>query len=102
MRIFWTGRALKDLEEIYEFLSGKSEKAASQITRKILAKPLLLELNPQLGAIQELRLKSGREYRFLIENHYKIYYSIRKNSIFQTLFGVITKKNKLINIHHNV
>ena len=87
--VFWTIRALGDIGKINVFnekLFGHEK--SFEITERILMKILLLT-NPifdyaTTGSADETFSHRKREYRKLIESHYKITYRIGKSKIYIT------------------
>jgi len=69
-QVIWTHRALKDLEDIYDFIALDSESAAFNVISEILdlenhfSGDTFLE-GPKLGI---------EDYYFFIKNNYKIIY----------------------------
>jgi plasmid stabilization system protein ParE len=80
-KVIWTDEAIFDLELVYDFLALKSIKAASKLANSILLRTRQLEEFPSSGSI-ETDLSSNQEYRYLVESHFKIIYSIRNESVF--------------------
>lgn len=85
--LFWTQRALADFNKINNFneqLFGNEK--SFEITESIVQKILLL-VNPAfdyttIGSSDEAFAEYKREYRKLIESHYKITYRIGKSKIY--------------------
>jgi plasmid stabilization system protein ParE len=99
-QLFWTQRALKDLQKIDLFnieVLGKDK--ALEITSRIIAKAELLE-NPsfdftQIGAIDDAFSHLKRNYRKLIEGYYKITYRTGKSKIYiNRIFDTRQNPNK--------
>ncbi|WP_243389615.1 type II toxin-antitoxin system RelE/ParE family toxin [Flavobacterium cyanobacteriorum] len=86
-QLYWTERALKDLQKIDLFNSELlGDNKASEITLKIIAKADFLE-NPsfdftEIGAPDDDFSHLKRKYRKLIEGHYKITYRSGKSKIY--------------------
>lgn len=75
MKILWSDRALKDLDQIFQFyLELASFEVAQKVTGKLATKVQILESYPELGAIETYELILPFEYRALIEGDYKIIY----------------------------
>ncbi|RZJ64612.1 MAG: type II toxin-antitoxin system RelE/ParE family toxin [Flavobacterium sp.] len=85
--VFWTQRALKDLERIYKFnIELVGEEKSFQIIQRLIDKSTILE-NPDfdyttLGAVDETFSYLKKEYRKLIQGTYKITYSQGKSKIY--------------------
>lgn len=85
--LFWTQRALGDFAKINSFneqLLGNEK--SYEVTENIVQKILLL-VNPAfdyttIGSPDEAFSTYKREYRKLIESHYKITYRIGKDKIY--------------------
>jgi plasmid stabilization system protein ParE len=76
VQVIWTDESLGDLEAIYDFLAEKSPKAAKKAAMSILARARQLETFPESGSPQETDKTVSRSYRYLVEGHYKIVYSV--------------------------
>ncbi|HET8861471.1 type II toxin-antitoxin system RelE/ParE family toxin [Marivirga sp.] len=95
IRVIWTDEAIFDLELVYDFLVLKSTKAAEKLVDSILLRTRQLEDFPSSGPT-ETELSTDQEYRYLVESHFKIIYSIRSNSVFiETVLD--TRQNPLVN-----
>lgn len=85
--IFWTQRALRDLNKIYRFNSESlGEEKSFSIIQKLIDKVGILE-NPDfdyitLGAVDESFSFLKKQYRKLLEGHYKLTYSEGKTKIY--------------------
>lgn len=82
VQVIWTDESLNDLEVIYDFLAEKSLKVAKKIVQSILARTHQLETFPESGSPQETNKTVSRSYRYLIEGHYKIIYSLDEKAIY--------------------
>lgn len=77
MKILWSDRALKDLDQIFKFyLELASFEVAQKVTVKLATKAQILESYPELGAFERYDLILPFEYRSLIEEEYKIIYRL--------------------------
>lgn len=82
MKVFWSDAALAQLEEIYNYYKVKASPAiARKLIKTLIEKTILLESNPLIGVIEPLLSKRNYEYRFLIENNYKIIYRYFDNYV---------------------
>jgi addiction module RelE/StbE family toxin len=80
VKVVWTQRSLKDLEDIGEFISKDSVKYAKRTLEKIIATSSLIEINPFMGRIvPEINETSIREF---IKGNYRIIYQIRETATF--------------------
>jgi toxin ParE1/3/4 len=82
IQVIWTDESISDLDAIYEFIARKSPKSAQKIIRSILERTVQLETFPQAGSPHETKAPSTREYRYLVEGHYKIIYSRGDEAIY--------------------
>ncbi|TFV95577.1 type II toxin-antitoxin system RelE/ParE family toxin [Algoriphagus kandeliae] len=84
MRIFWSDRSLKDLEEIFQFYAEFAGiEIGQRIVIRIVNKVGILSSNPELGQIQHFESSLNFPYRYLIEGNHKIIYrlDLEKNQI---------------------
>ena len=79
--VVWTARAFKDLKSIYNMIAENSVFSAKKVIDSILDREEQLQKQPKSGTIQT-GLKLKKEYRFIIQNHYKIIYREGKTNIF--------------------
>ncbi|MFM7021775.1 MAG: type II toxin-antitoxin system RelE/ParE family toxin [Flavobacteriales bacterium] len=79
--VLWTAKALKGLDSIYTLIAKDSETAAKKVVTRILEREEQLQTHPDSGTVEK-RLKLKREYRYLIESHYKIIYREGKTAIY--------------------
>ncbi len=84
--VFWTQRALKDLDKIYKFNSELGEEKSFLIIQNLIDRSMILE-SPDfdyttVGAIDEAFSFLKKEYRKLTDGHYKITYSEGKTKIY--------------------
>jgi plasmid stabilization system protein ParE len=80
-KVVWTAKAFKDLVSIYNLIAQDSIPAAKKVVNSILDREEQLKSQPTSGTIQR-RLKLKKEYRFLIQSHYKIIYREGKTNIY--------------------
>ena len=74
VKIVWTDRSLKDLEDIGEYISKDSYHYARLTLEKIINSTSIIEKNPRIGRkIPELNTGSIRE---IILGNYRIIYEI--------------------------
>ena len=79
--VIWSDNALNDLDIIFEFRSKKSIPAAEKTISAILSRTSQLENFPESGQKQE-NISSSKTYRYLVEDDYKIIYSISNGVIY--------------------
>ncbi len=85
-KVIWSEEAFSDLDDIYNFLASQYPKSANSIIKSILSRTKQLETFPQSGSIIET-LNQAKEYRYLVEGHYKIIYSNTPKGVFvETVF----------------
>jgi len=85
--IIWTDRALKDLEDIGDYISKDSIVYARNFVSKLFKSPVLLKKMPRAGRIvPELNREDVRE---LIRGNYRIVYIIKESSI------------EILTVHHS-
>lgn len=82
MKIIWSDFAERQLDEIYEYYSLKvsTETAQNIISRIVLAMDVLIT-HPTIGQAEELLADRQILYRYLIQDNYKIIYSINNDEI---------------------
>jgi len=87
VKVIWTRKSLKDLEDIGEYISQGSVKYAKRTLEKIIATSSLIEINPFMGRIvPEINDNLIREF---IKGNYRIIYQIRDTATF------------ILTIHHS-
>ena len=72
VQIRWTRQSVKDLSDIFEYISIDSKKYAQRHIIRIKARTQILKRNPEIGKIVPELPQSG--YRELIEGNYRIIY----------------------------
>jgi len=79
VKLFWTAKALGDLDRLYRFLAPANPRAAAGVVRQLSAAPQRLLENPRLG----LRLEEfgSREVRRIVIGSYEIRYQIAGEEI---------------------
>lgn len=82
MKILWTKKAENHLIEIHSYYKQNvSVKVAKSIKQNIFNKIEILQTHPKSGQSEELLKDRNFEYRYLIENNYKIIYWIEKDIV---------------------
>lgn len=76
-QVIWSDEALTDLEAIYDFIAENSQPAAQRVVENLLSRTNQLEAFPESGAPQETLSSKFKEYRYLVEGHYKIIYRFK-------------------------
>jgi plasmid stabilization system protein ParE len=80
VKVLWSDTSLFQLQEIFEYYSYKaSPDVARKIIKGIVEKSILLESNPLIGVKEPLLVDRPFEYRFIVENNYKIIYRFNDN-----------------------
>ncbi|MBN1187249.1 MAG: type II toxin-antitoxin system RelE/ParE family toxin [Bacteroidales bacterium] len=75
VKIIWTGRSLKDLEEIGEYIFKDSPNYAKLTLEKLIETAKLIEFNQLIGrVVPEVNQKDIRE---LITGNYRIIYQTK-------------------------
>jgi addiction module RelE/StbE family toxin len=74
VQIRWTRQSIKDLSDIFEYISIDSKKYAKRQIVRIKARPKILKTNPKAGRIVPELPESG--FRELVEGNYRIIYKI--------------------------
>jgi len=82
VKVFWSDKALSQLEEIYDYYKVKASIAlARKLVKSIIEKTIILELNPLIGEKELLLAERTYEYRFLVEKNYKIIYRFKDKQV---------------------
>lgn len=89
MEIKWLRLALKDLDEIYEYIAEDNITAASKTVNNIWNESIILKHHPESG--REGRVPGTREL-YIKNTHYIIPYRI-KNSNVEILRVIHTSRN---------
>jgi len=79
VKVIWTARSLKDLEEIANYISKDSLRYAKLTLEKLIEISNLIEKNPLLGrTVPELKKKDIRE---IITGNYRVIYLIKSKNV---------------------
>lgn len=82
VKVLWSDTSLFQLQEVFDYYSYKAGPAvAGKIVKRIIKKSVLLESNPLIGTKEPLLVDRPFEYRFIIENKYKIIYRFNDNIV---------------------
>lgn len=85
MKLVYTEQALKNLQEVLEFIVQESSVTeARKVRDTLLEKADLLIKNPELGQKEEYLDHLGLSHRRIVESHYKIIYRIIGEAIYVT------------------
>jgi len=97
IKVFWTQRALNDLEDIFEYYKyNASLKVARKLVKEIVKSTIVIQHSPKIGKIEELLIDRIIEYRFLIVKNYKVIYWIEDNYVkVATVFDTRQNPNKI-------
>jgi toxin ParE1/3/4 len=85
--VVWTRRALRDLNEIGEFIARDSPRTAELYVERLFAKPNILQTMPKAGRI--VPEKNDRALRELIMGNYRIVYRLKSRLI------------EILTVHHS-
>jgi len=80
MRLYWTSKAIEDLERLYEFLSPVDKQAAARTVQALTATPANLLAHPRIG--EKLEEFEPREVRRILVGHYEMRYEIRDSGLY--------------------
>jgi plasmid stabilization system protein ParE len=73
----WSDKAIDDLQNIHDFIAQYSKNRAQKIVERIFERITILESGfVKIGQIEDLLKDSKFEYRYLLEDSYKIIYRI--------------------------
>lgn len=86
MKIIWDPRVKQQLEQIFKFnqLAFGTSKA-QRIIESIYHHILLLKKFPLMGCIEQSTANRKQPYRYLVEKHCKIYYTVDTDTIYIAL-----------------
>lgn len=80
MELKWTGKALSDLAQLYEFLAPVNKQAAARAVQSLTAAPAGLLANPRIG--ERLEEFEPREVRRILVGHYEMRYEIQESTLY--------------------
>ncbi|MCK9639903.1 MAG: type II toxin-antitoxin system RelE/ParE family toxin [Prolixibacteraceae bacterium] len=82
VKVLWSDTSLIQLQEIFDYHNLRaSVSVARKIVKGLVEKSLLIETNPLIGIREPLLAGRSFEYRFFIENNYKIIYRFDENIV---------------------
>jgi toxin ParE1/3/4 len=97
MKLFWSDRALKDLDNIIDYYITLSEQATMDIVINLYGKIGKLIDYPESGQKQALTQNTIYEIRYLVESNWKVLYSLREDIIYiETIFDTRQNPAKLM------
>jgi toxin ParE1/3/4 len=77
MKIFWSEKALMDLEEIFDFYEQlASYDVAQKILNQLIEKVDVLVSYPEMGTIEYFDKPQPFEYRYILEGNHKLIYRV--------------------------
>ncbi|GMT44231.1 MAG: plasmid stabilization protein [bacterium] len=80
--IVWTLPARNDLQVLYDYLADISSKIAERQVDRIIQKVDILKVGfVNIGQMEPLLQDRPFEYRYLVQDNYKIIYCIREDKI---------------------
>ena len=77
-KVVWSDKSKLDLDEIFEDYQPLSEAYAYDLVSRILDRESQLSSFPFSGSIQFLPKLSEEQYRYLVEDNFKIIYHVLK------------------------
>lgn len=80
MVLKWTGKAVSDLAQLYEFLAPVNREAAARTVQALTGAPTSLLANPRIG--EKLEEFDPREVRRILVGHYEMRYEIQESTIY--------------------
>lgn len=80
MQLQWAGKAVSDLERLYEFLAVVNQNAAAQVVQSLVQAPETLLSNPRLG--EQLFQFEPREVRRILVGDYEMRYELLGSVIY--------------------
>ncbi|MFT7036988.1 MAG: plasmid stabilization system protein ParE [Cyclobacteriaceae bacterium] len=98
VQVIWTEEALTDLELIFDFIIVKLANSAENIINSILSRTSQLEGFPQSGSPFKPKIKTNKEYRYLVESYYKLVYSLSDATVFIEAFLDTRQNPESINL----
>jgi len=85
MRVVITETAQESFEKSLELLSGKvGVEKLEEIAYNVISRAKSLGDYPQIGQVEHYLQHLSKEYRRIIEGHYKIIYRVEKEVIYVT------------------
>jgi toxin ParE1/3/4 len=80
--VVWTEFAENQLDDIFEyFLAVSGFDQAQKIVQKLIIATKVLELQPEVGQIEQALLNRKEQVRYLVEGNFKILYFLRNGMV---------------------
>jgi plasmid stabilization system protein ParE len=80
MRLKWSGKALDDIERLYDFLAKVNKSAAAQTVLSLVAAAARLIENPRIG--ESLDEFAPLEVRRILVGRYEVRYQVESDNIY--------------------
>ena len=80
--IIWSLHALKNLDDLHNYLIQFSVQGAENVLNEILESTKRLIKDPEFGRPEPIFKESGFPHRYLRQRHFKIIYHIDKGRIY--------------------
>ncbi|MCF6361772.1 MAG: type II toxin-antitoxin system RelE/ParE family toxin [Gammaproteobacteria bacterium] len=80
MDVKWTGKALSDLNRLFEFLALVNRQAAAGTVQSLTAAPMRIIDQPHIG--ERLDGFERREVRRLLVGHYEMRYELNDDTLY--------------------
>ncbi len=82
VKIDWSDDAIEDLQNIHDFITQYSKNRAQKIVERIFERITILESGfVRIRQVEELLKEREFEYRYLLEDSYKIIYRITVDKV---------------------
>ena len=100
VKVLWTDTSLSQLQEIFDYYNLRaSNSVARKIVKRLVEKSLLLESNPLIGIREPLLEDRLFEYRYFVENNYKIIYRFTDNIVrIVSVFDCRKNPDEIVNL----
>ena len=93
-KIIWAPRALKQADSAITYcLKQFGKRTALRFVNKLEKDNIRIKNNPLIGAIEPAFVNKTKEYRSLVEGHYKIIYTLEKDNVIQVVLLWDCRKN---------
>jgi plasmid stabilization system protein ParE len=78
----WSDNAIDDLQNIHDFIAQYSKNRAQKIVERVFERITILESGfVRIGQVEELLQDTEFEYRYLVEDVYKIIYRLVESRV---------------------
>lgn len=82
LTVEWTAFAESQLKDIFDYyLRMAGEHTARRLVDRIVVRTDILENHPKIGPFEELLVHYPGEFRYLVQDNYKIIYRIEEKQI---------------------